>query len=547
MGEKAMKTKSMIAAMMCVAMLAGCGTNNSTSTKASSSSDKTVNIAIMNDLLTMDQTIATDESSFSMISLCQSGLVQYGEDKQVHPDLAESWDVSEDGLTYTFHLRDGIQWSNGQPITAADFVYAFQRLVDPEVASEYSYLMSSLNVVNAQDVIDGKKSVDELGVEATDDATFVVHLSVPCTFFVSVMTSPQFYPLNKEYVTSQGDQYALSIDNMLYSGIYTMTDWSSGNHYTFTHNDKYWDAKNYPQETINVELVQETQTATMMYESGSLDFLTLTGEMVDQYKDTDGYQTTLTSGIWYLDPNMDDEYLSNANLRQAISYAIDRKTLCDDVLKTGAIEADGLVAKDLVYNTEGKDFRDVAQDYSSYDPDKAQEYYKKAVEELGKDAQIDILYDDAADASKVAANLEQMITDACPGITVTLSAKPKKTRISKMMEHDFSIGLTRWVPDYADAQSYLDTFTKGTSMNFGNYDNQEFNTVMKNGTSGTDASDADKRFKDMVEAEKILIGEDHAMIPLYQEGGAVLINPNVTGYIPLVLGTGAWRHMTKNK
>ena len=111
--------------------------------------------------------------------------------------------------------------------------------------------------------------------------------------------------------------------------------------------------------------------------------------------------------------------------------------------------------------------------------------------------------------------------------------------------HDFSIGLTRWVPDYADAQSYLDTFTEGTSMNFGNYASEAFNTVMTNGTSGKDAADADKRFEDMVEAEKILIGEDHAMIPLYQEGGAVLINPNVTGYIPLVLGTGAWRHMHK--
>ena len=539
-----MKTKRMIATMMCISMMAGCG-STSTSSQVSSAADKTVNIAIMNDLLTMDQTIATDESSFSMISLCQSGLVQYGEDKQVHPDLAESWDVSDDGLTYTFHLRDGIQWSNGESITAADFVYAFQRLVDPDTASEYSYLMSSLNVVNAQDVIDGNQGVDALGVEAADDSTFVVHLTVPCSFFISAMTGPQFYPLNQKYVEEQGDQYALSVDNMIYSGIYTMTDWSSGNHYTFTHNDKYWDADNYPQESINVELVQETQTATMMYESGSLDFMTLTGEMVDQYKDTEGYQTTLTSGIWYLDPNMDDPYMSNDNLRQAIGYAIDRKTLCDDVLKTGAVEADGLIAKDLVFDTNGNDFRDVAEDYSTYDPEKAEAYYKKAVEELGEDATIDILYDDAADSSKVAANLEQMITDACPGITVTLSAKPKKTRISKMMEHDFSIGLTRWVPDYADAQSYLDTFTEGTSMNFGNYASEAFNTVMTNGTSGKDAADADKRFEDMVEAEKILIGEDHAMIPLYQEGGAVLINPNVTGYIPLVLGTGAWRHMHK--
>ncbi len=540
-----MKKKNMIAATMCMSLLAGCGTSSSTTSTTSVSSDKTINIAVMNDMTTMDTSLMTDETSFNMASLCQSGLTQFGEDKEVHPDLAESWDVSDDGLTYTFHLRDGIQWSNGEAITANDFVYGFRRLVDPNTASEYSYIMSSLNVVNADAVISGEKSVEELGVEAEDDQTFVVHLTVPSTVFISCMTNPQFYPLNEEFVEEQGDQYALTPENMLYSGVYTMTDWSSGNHYTFTHNDAYWDEENYPQETINVELVQETQTATLMYESGSLDFLTLTGEMVEQYKDTEGYQAILTSGIWWLAPNMEDEYLSNENLRKAISYSINREELTENVLKTGAVEADGLIAKDLVSSSDGTDFRDIAGDYTEYDPDKASEYYKKAVEELGKDAVIEIMYDDAADSSKVATTLEQMITECCEGITVTLSSNPKKTRISKMLEHDFSIGLTRWVPDYADPQSYLDIMMSTASMNFGSYNNAEFDALEMKATRGEDSTDVDKRFNDLVEAERILIEEDQGIIPLYQEGGAVLVNPDVTGYIPLVLGTGTWRHMTK--
>lgn len=540
-----MKIRNVAALTMCISMMVGCSSASGASS-GKKEDDNTINIAIMNDMMTMDSSIVSDESSYSLISLCQSGLTQFGEDKKVHPDLAESWDVSEDGLTYTFHLRDGIVWSNGDPITANDFVYGFQRLVDPDTASEYSYLMSSLNVENAQDVIDGKKSVDELGVEAKDDQTFVVHLTVPCTFFEACMTNPQFYPLNKKYVESQGDQYALSVDNMIYSGVYTMSDWVAGNHYTFTHNDSYWDQENYPQQTMNVSLVQEAQTAEMMYESGSLDFMNLTGEMVEQYKDTEGYQSTLTAGVWWLAPNMEDAYLSNENLRRAISYAIDRKTLAEDVLKTGAVEADGLIASGLVTDSKGNDFRDVAEDYTEYDVKKASEYYAKAVKELGKDAVVDIIYDDADDSSKVAANIQQMLNDACPTMTVTLSANPKKTRISKMLDHDFSLGLTRWVPDYADAQSYLDTFLTSSSMDFGQYNNPKFEALETKATSGEDAADADKRFEDMIEAEKILIGEDQGMIPLYQEGGAVLVNPKVKGYIALVLGTGAWRHMHKN-
>lgn len=544
-----MNYKKVMTCAMAMTMVAGCSSGsaaNGSSSKEGTVGATPVKIAIENDMNTMDSSIATDGSSLSMIAFCQSGLIQNGRDGKITGDLAESWDVSEDGKTYTFHLRDGIKWSDGTPITANDFVYGFQRLVDPDTASEYNYLASAVNIENAAECISGDKSVDELGVEATDDSTFVVHLSAPCSFFVSLLSFPEFFPLNKEYVESKGDQYALSPDDMIYSGIYTMTDWQQGNSYTFTHNDQYWDADNNKQQQVIVQFSQEIQSTVMEYEQGNVDYVTLSGEMVDMYKDDPGFTNIKQASVWYLCYNMDDENLSNENLRRAIGYSIDRDSIVNDVLKTGATAIDGLVGADVVSNSEGKDFRDIASDYEGYDPDKAAEYYKKAVAELGKDPTVEILYDNASDSTKMAENMQQMIQNACEGITVTLSPEPKKTRIQMMFAQDFSIGLTRWGPDYADPQSYLDLFTTGASMNFGNYSNTDFDTYETKATKGEDVNDSDKRLEDMAEAERILIEEDAGISPICQEGGAVLISKDVDGYVPLVIGSGAWRFLTKN-
>ena len=542
-----MNYRKVMTCAMVMTMAAGCasGTTSAASSQAGTPGATPVTIAIENDMNTMDSSIATDGSSLSLIAFCQSGLVQYGTDGKITGDLAESWETSEDGMTWTFHLREGIKWSDGTPITAADFVYGFQRLVDPATASEYNYLATAINIKNAAECISGEKPLSELGVEAADDSTFIVHMSAPCSFMISLMSFPEFYPLNEAYVTSQGDQYALSPENMIYSGIYTMTDWQQGNKYTFTHNENYWDEASYPQQQIDVKFTQEIQTTVLEYQQGNVDYVTLSGEMVNAYKDDPGFTNIQAASVYYLCPNMNDEYMSNINLRKAISYSIDRDSIVNDVLKTGASDIDGLVGRGVVTTTDGTDFRDMAEGMPSYDPEKAASYYAEAVKEMGKDAVIDIVYDNANDTSKMAENIQQMITTACPGITVTLNPNPKKTRIQIMFAHDFSIGLTRWGPDYADPQSYLDLFVSDSSMNFGQYSSDVFDTLEIKATKGEDVNNYDQRIKDMVEAEHILVAEDYGMMPVCQEGGAVLISTDVEGYIPLVIGTGAWRHLTK--
>ena len=514
-----------LAAAMSMAVLAGCGP------KSEAATTTTVTIAFDADMSSMDNSVATDGSSFSMQMMGLSGLLALDESGTPVPDLAESYDVSDDGLTYTFHLKKDAQWSNGTPITANDVVYSWHRLVSPTLASEYAFILDTMHVVNAADVIAGKKDAKELGVEAVDDHTVKVSLSLPCSFLPSLMAFPPLFPLNEEYVTSQGDQYALSPENMIYSGQYVMTDWKQGNEYTFEKNDKYVNADEAKDkaDTVVFKFIQDTQAAMLSYQNGDIDAVKLQGEQVDQYSSQEGFTNRLQGYLWYLSINYNNPIFQNANLRTALSYAVDREAIAKDVLKDGSVAARGFVPSEFATGPDGKDYVDTADTLTEYNPDKAAEYYKKAVAELGKDVSFTLLFEDTEASKSVAENLQAQLQKNCPGLTVTLDQKPKKTRLQLMNSHDYDIGLTRWGPDYADPQTFMDLVTTTSTYNQGSYSNPAYDALIAKAETGEDAANAEARWKDFQEAEKILVQQDHGVIPIYQNGGAMMINPKVSG------------------
>lgn len=549
-----MKKGSVFKALLAGVLLSGCagsaasGASASSSiSAASASAESPIVIAMTADLSTMDYEIATDGASFSMQSMCVSGLTQYAADGSIQPDLAESWDLSADGLTYTFHLRDGIKWSNGTPVTAADFVYGWQRLDDPATASEYAFLLDTIHVVNAADVFSGTMPVSSLGVEAPNEKTFTVHLSQPCGFFLGLMAFPSLFPLNQAFYEAEGDQYALSPKDLLYCGVYTMTDWTAGNEYTFTKNPDYWDASSYHQDSVVFKYIQDTQSAMLEYQQGQIDYVPLSGEMVDLYKDKPGFTSNLQGFLWYLAPNMSDPNLSNLNLRKAISLAIDRDSIADDVLRDGSIAADGFIPRSFAFDADGKDFRDTAGKLTSYDPTAAAAAYAKAKEELGGDVTVDLLYEDSEASKAVAENIQQMLEQNCPGLTITLDSKPKKTRLELMNSHEYQLGLTRWGPDYADPQTYLDLLLNDTDGNTMNYASDEYDALETKATRGEDAADAAKRWQDLIQCEQIAVSQDAAVIPVYQNGGADMVSTSVTGILFMTTGSGLYRHVKRVK
>ena len=554
--------KKPLALALAAAMLAGCGgsstssgatsTDGAASGGSASGDASTVTVAIDADLNTMDYEIATDGNSFIMQSLVMSGLTELAADGSPLPELAESWDVSDDGLVYTFHLADA-KWSNGDPVTAGDFVYAWQRLDNPDTASEYAFILDTVHIANAAAVNAGEADPSELGVKAVDDKTLEVTLTLPCDFFLSLLAFPSFFPLNQKFYEAQGDQFALSPDNLLYCGPYTMTGYQQGSEYTFEKNPDYFKADQMTDyvDKIVFRYLQDTQSAMLDYQSGNLDVVKLQGDQVDQYSGTEGFTNRMTGYLWYLSIDFntsvhpENSQFANVNLRKAMSLAIDRDTIATNVLKDGSIGADGLIPKDLATGPSGEDFREENGKLTEYNLDQAKEYYAKALKELGTDTvSFELLYEDS-EASKAVAEYIQSNLKAI-GMDVTLNSKPKKTRLQLMNDKDYNVALTRWGPDYADPETYFDLFTTdNTANNSGSYSNADYDALVKAAGSGEDATDSAKRWQDYLDAEKIIVQDDPGVIPVYQNGGAMMINPKVTGIEFHSASVDSYRHIKK--
>ena len=551
-----MNFRKLFAASLATAMLVGCGTatdagtpaagtDTGTDTTASGAASEVV-VAFDADLNTMDHHIATDGNSFIMQSMCYSGLTSLDKAGTPVPELATSWDVSDDGLVYTFHIAEDATWSNGTPVTANDFVYGWQRLDDPAIASEYAFILDTIHVVNAAEVNAGEKALDELGVKAVDDKTFEVTLTLPCDFLLGLMAFPSFFPLNKEFFESQGDQFALGVDNMIYCGPYNMTGWEQGNSYTFTKRADYFNQDPDAVETVVFRFQQDTQSALLEYQSGNIDVVKLQGEQVDMYKDEPGFTNRLQGYLWYIPVNLTVDKLQNLNLRKALHYAINRESIANDVLKDGSIAAEGEIPVELATGPGGKDFRETAGVLTEYSPEKAAECYKAAVEELGGDVTLELMFEDSEASKAVAENLQQQFQTNCPGLTVTLNSKPKKERLALMKDQQYELGLTRWGPDYADPQTYMDLFlSTNVSNNQGRYNSPVYDELVLKATQGEDATDSAKRWADLVEAERVMVAEDFAVIPIYQNGGAMMINTAVENVNFHSAGVDDYRHVYK--
>ena len=270
-----------------------------------------LNVMIETGVESLDPQVATDGTSFEFIANYTDGLMQMDADGQPIEALAESYDISEDGTEYTFHLRDA-KWSNGADVTAADFVFAWQRAVDPELASEYSYMLSDIGQIkNAAEIINGEKDKSELGVTAVDDKTLKVELNVPVSYFLSLMYFPTFYPMNEEFFNSTGGNYGTSADTVISNGAFVVDDYTvAGNSLHLKKNEDYWNADNVKLSGISYQVIQDSQQALMSYQNGDLDTTLINGDQVDQVADSDEFQAIGAGYLWYISPNIQDFKIS---------------------------------------------------------------------------------------------------------------------------------------------------------------------------------------------------------------------------------------------
>ncbi len=558
------KSKQAIAVLAASAMalsMAGCGSSaydSGASTSESSAADTTaaasteaaeaateeasgtvstedLKVMLETPVESLDPQQATDGTSFEIIADYTDGLTQMDSDGQAVPAIAESWETSDDGLSWTFHLRNDAKWSNGDPVTAADFVFAWQRAVDPDVASEYAYMLSDIGQVkNAADIIAGTKDKSELGVTAVDDYTLQVELNAPVSYFTSLMYFPTFYPVNEKFFESCADTFGTSPETTLSNGAFILDSYEpAATAFHLTKNADYYDADRVQLAGLSYQVIQDSQTALMSFQNGELDMTLVNGDQVDQVEDDPAFQAVGAGYLWYVSPNISGvKELQNDNIRKALTFAIDREAITTDVLKDGSKPTFTAVPMDFAAGPDGSDFsadQEKFSDVCAYDVTKAQDYWTKGLEELGIDSLELEMVVDADDApQKVATVLQEQWQTALPGLTITIKVEPKKQRVQDLQDGNYQLGLTRWGPDYADPMTYLGMWITDNSNNYGLWSNSEYDSIIEECTTGDLATDAQKRWDKLYDAEQIVMDES-VIFPLYTQCNAQMVSTKVSG------------------
>ncbi|MDD6407308.1 MAG: peptide ABC transporter substrate-binding protein [Lactobacillus equicursoris] len=521
------------------ALLAACGGSSSSK---SSSSKKTLNWMVASEIPTMDLSKATDATSFNQLSNTMEGLYRLGKGSKLEKGLATSEKVSKDGKTYTYTLRKS-KWSDGSELTAKDFVYSWQRTVNPKTASQYSYLFSGIK--NADAIVAGKKPVSSLGIKAVGKYKLVVTLERRIAYFDKLMGFAVFFPQSEKAVNKYGSKYGTASKYMLYNGPFKQTGWTGSNlSWKMVKNDNYWDKKNVKLDTITWSVQKTPSTSYNLYQSNKLDYTGLDASQTKQLKNQKGYVTLNQGATFYLQFNQaKNKYLANTNIRKALSLAVNRKGLTSS-LGGNSLPANTLTPTQLT-DVNGEDYtKRISKSAEAYYPTSTQKseavkYLNKGLKELGVSKfSFKILSDDTDSGKKTTEFLQSNFEDTFGGkVSVSVQNLPFKTRLSRSTAGNFDIVVSGWSADFADPISFLDLFTSTNAENNGKWKNSQYDKLVAD--SKTTASSS-KRWDDLTKAEEILLN-DVGVSPLYYDTNVWMIRPSVKNVIQ---NRGTWNFKT---
>ena len=517
--------------LVSAAVLAACGGSSSSS---SSSSDE-INWYTPTEISTLDISKVTDTYSSIAIGNSGSNLLRRDKDGKLQPDLAEKVEVSDDGLTYTATLRDNLKWSDGSDLTAEDFVYTWQRIVDPSTASEYAYLVSDAHVLNAEEVIAGTKSVDELGVKA-DGNKVIFTLSSPSPQFESLLSFANFMPQSKKFVEEKGDDYGTTSDNALYSGPYTVEDWNgTSGTFTLVKNKYYWDAKDVKNKKVNIQTIKKPDTAVQMYKDGKLDAASISGTnaIYNANKNRDDVVDVPQATTAYMVYNQTGTVtaLNNTKIRQALNLATDREGIVKAAVDTGSTAATALVPKGLETLPDGTDLAKYVSPGYSYDEKEAAKLFKEGLAELGTDSiTLTITADSDNAVAKAAVDyIKQTWENALPGLTIEEKFVNFKQRLQDSKNQNFDIVVSLWGGDYPEGSTFYGLFTSTSSYNYGKISDAAYDAAYQKALT-TDALDPAAAAEDYKTAEAELYNNAHYN-PLYFRSTKSLQNPSIKGLV----------------
>lgn len=543
-----MKFRKILAMVMALALLcatfAACGDTSGTSSSAGTSSAAsdsgdsraaeegetatggsggTLNMRNTMEPTSLNTLLATYAYDFTPINAMIECLYRDDENDVPQPAGAETVDISDDKLVYTFHLREDATWSNGDPVVATDYEFAWQQALNPEVASDYAYMLYFIH--NAEPYFNGEVEWSEVGVKVIDDYTLEVTLDNPLPYATDLFAFPTLAPINQKFYEEVGaDKYATDAEYFCCNGMYELTEWSHNSQIVFQKREDYWNADAVGPDEIVYKIITDSQAGLNSYLSREIDYTDLDSGEVVQQAEAAGFEVGVkpARSSYYLIVNTEDEFMSNQNLRLALAYSIDKQALVDTVYQNdnqpmtsftppaimGAAGADGPSFQEALLEERGEMYP------GSGDLEKAQEYLQAALEELGCTAADLNLSIDCADDSlrrNCATFLQEQWRQNLGIENIAVNSMQTKQVSANRQSGDYCMSLGGWSPDYNDAINFLDLWVTDGGNNDSFWSNEEYDNLIAQATA---EADEEVRQQYLFDAEEILAAE-MPVIPLY--------------------------------
>ncbi|VDG24125.1 peptide ABC transporter substrate-binding protein [Lactiplantibacillus mudanjiangensis] len=538
-----MKIKQLVVAGSLVLMaggLAACG-----QAKAQTSKQKTLHLMQDTDLTSLDTSNTATLTQWNVLQQSMEGLYRVNSKNKVVGAMATKVvKPTNNGKTYTFHLRKNAKWNNGDQVTAQDFVTAWRRSVSSTSTSGYSYIYEGIK--NATQISAGKKATKTLGVQAVNKTTLKVTLSRAMPYLSKMLTMPAFFPQNHQVVAKYGKNYGTTSTKMAYNGPFTVKGWTGTNDsWNLVKNTYYYDKSAIKLNKMTMQVVKDSTTAHNLFSQGKLDDVTVTGATAQGLQHDKHLKHVSKAGTYYLRLNMAKNHaLHNQYLRQALNLVLNKNSLTKKVLSDGSTAAHNYVTPTLVTDpTTGKDFGTETANTARYNVKKAQQLWKKGLKQLGKKSvTLKLVGDDTSVSKTITQFVQAAVEQNLSGAKVTVSSVPEKAESAAVSSGNYDMQYALWLADYADPVSFFDILTKNNPQNYGKYTDSVFNAQIT-AAHGKNATNTKAYWQNMRTAAQRL-NTTAAVVPLYNMTESHLVNSKLTGVVYHSVGENDYTRAT---
>ena len=485
---------------------------------------KGITVAISSDTGTMDPagSIALTYLAYSVTALDE--LLTFDEKGEIEYRAAESYEVNDDSTVWTFHLREDALWSDGSPVTSADFINTITRALDPASGSGYANYLFPIE--NAEAIYNGEADMTSLGVETPDDSTIVFHLAEPCVYFLDLLRLPVYTPSCSEYADSVDSGWDRDPETSLSNGPFCLAEYVPDQYFVLEKNEYYWNADAVDLDAITYRFFDDTQSMANAYEAGEVDVATsLSSTVMEAYEGTDDLFVTDQIATRYIYMNLDVEPLNDVRVREAINLAVNREELCQ-IVGSDTEPTYNLVAKYMKDKNTGEYFVDEAAQPFEEDVAKAQQLLAEAGYPDGEGfPELTYSYPTLEMDSDTAQVIQEQLKENL-NITINLEAQELQANYSTRYAGDFDLCRMNWTADFADPYTYLSMLLSNSTYNCSGIDDPEYDSIV---AASNSESDPAKRSELLHQAEQLAVGEQFYIIPLFAMKSVNLVDPDITG------------------